>query len=50
MFVLILDGPVNLSPDSDPASDRGSALVALLACRGSLLPPSARGLLPRRFG
>lgn len=35
-------------PDSDSAADRGGALAALLPRGGSLLPPSARGLLPGR--
>lgn len=38
------------SPDPDPPSDRGGALAGLLPRRGSLLPPSARGLLPGRSG
>lgn len=41
---------VSVFPDSDSAADRGGALAALLPRRGSLLPPSARGLLPGRSG
>lgn len=37
-------------PDPDSPSDGGGSLARLLPRRGSLLPPSARGLLPGRSG
>lgn len=46
----VFDDVFSVFPDPDPPSDRGSALAALLPRRGSLLPPSARGLLPGRSG